>query len=167
MSESTCSYFVEVENQIQLTDVSEVLVQYFYKGLHEFQYNELIVVLIHDGDEIEAGISFIYDFVLFVVQEVAHLGVSGDDQLVDLPNEEVTSLRIRCFSDWDRLEEYHFVNLDLPWRLIRKKQWIIIQMFCSLIFINMCQIYNYFYVERPTQAKGRKQLQTAVSHPSE
>ena len=36
-----------------------------------------------------------------------------------------TSLRIRCFSDWLMFSEYHFVRRDLPWRLIKKKQWII------------------------------------------
>jgi hypothetical protein len=75
---------VEVEDEVQLTDVSEVLVEYFYEHLHEFEDDEFIVVLVYDGDEVETGVSLVHDLVLFVVQEVAHFGVAGDDQLVDL-----------------------------------------------------------------------------------
>ena len=46
-----------------------------------------------------------------------------------------TSLRNLCFSCWDKLVEYHFVNLDLPCRLIRKKQWIIFKNYDLIIKI--------------------------------
>jgi hypothetical protein len=42
------------------------------------------VVLVDDGDEVETGVALVHDLVLLVVQEVAHLGVARDDQLVHL-----------------------------------------------------------------------------------
>jgi hypothetical protein len=115
---------VEVEDEVEFADVSEVLIEYFDEGLHEFEDDELIFVLIDDGDEVEAGVAFVDDLVLLVVEEVAHLGIAGDHQLVHLHNTPDTSFRMRCFSVWFRFEEYHFVNRERPCRLIRKKQWI-------------------------------------------
>jgi len=60
------------------------------------------VVFVDDGDEVKTGVSLVYDFVFFVVQEVAHLGVSCDDQLVDLSKTASTSLRMRCLSACDK-----------------------------------------------------------------
>ena len=93
---------MKVEDQIQLADIAEVLIQYFDEHLHEFQDDQLVVVLVHDGDEVQTGVALVYDFVFLVVKEVAHLGVSGDDQLVDLLQGRPTSFRMRCFSDCDR-----------------------------------------------------------------
>lgn len=70
-------YFVEVEDEIKFTDVSEVLVENFNECVDEFQYNELIFILVDNGDEIERGVSFVDDFVVFVLYEVAHFGFSG------------------------------------------------------------------------------------------
>lgn len=75
---------MEVKDQIEFADVAEVLVQYLNEALHELKHNQLILVLINDGDKVQTGISLVDDFVLFVVEEIAHLGVSGDYQLVDL-----------------------------------------------------------------------------------
>lgn len=88
---------MEVEDEIELTHVSEVLVQYFDEALHEFEDDELILILVDDGDEVETGVSLVDDLVLFVVQEVAHLGVTRDHQLVHLRGGSTTSFRMRCF----------------------------------------------------------------------
>lgn len=92
-------YFVEVEDEVQLADVPEVLIEYFYEHLHELEHNELVVVLVDDCDEVETGVSLVDDFVFLVVQEVAHLGVTRNYQLIHLDYTWPTSLRIRCFSD--------------------------------------------------------------------
>ena len=113
---------MEVEDEVQLADVPKVLVQNLYETLHHFEHNQLVLVLIHDGDKVERSKAFIYDLVLLVIEEVAGLGVSGNDQLVDLTKSVPTSFRMRCFSDCDRFSEYHLVNLDLPCLLIKKKQ---------------------------------------------
>lgn len=115
-------YLVEVEDKIEFTDVSEILIEDFNKRLHHFEDDEFVLVLVDDGDEVETGESLVDYFKLFVVQEIAHLGVASDDELIDLSGESGTSLSTRCFSVWERLLEYHLVRRDLPWRLIRKKQ---------------------------------------------
>ncbi len=75
---------MEVEDEVQLADVPEVLVEYFNKHLHEFEDDEFVVVLVDDGDEVETGVALVDYLVLLVVEEVAHFGVTRDDQLVHL-----------------------------------------------------------------------------------
>jgi hypothetical protein len=116
---------VEVEDEVEFAHVSEVLVEHFHEGLHEFEDDELVLVLVDDGDEVETGVALVDDLVLLVVQEVAHLGVAGDHQLVHLSGGRGTSFRMRCFSVWLRLDEYHLVRRERPCLLMRKKQWII------------------------------------------
>ena len=87
---------MEVEDKIQLAYISEVLVQDFYETLHEFQDDQLVLILVNDSDEVKTGEPFVYYFVFFVVQEVAHFGLPCDDQLVNLLPIISTSLRILC-----------------------------------------------------------------------
>lgn len=115
---------MEVENEIQFTDVSEVFIEDFDEGVDGFEDDQFVVFFVDDGDEVKRGVSLVDDFVLLVLEEVAHLGFAGDDQLVDLGYGEITSLRKRCFSCWERLWEYHLVSLERPCLLIKKKQWI-------------------------------------------
>lgn len=67
---------MEVEYEIQLADIAEVFVEDLHEALHQFQDDQLILVLVDDGYEIETGVSFVDDLVLLVVQEIAHLGVT-------------------------------------------------------------------------------------------
>lgn len=69
---------MEVENEIQLADVAEVLVEDLHEALHEFQHDELVLVLVDDGYEVETGVSLVDDLVLLVVQEITHLWITGD-----------------------------------------------------------------------------------------
>jgi hypothetical protein len=113
---------MEVEDKVEFADVAEVLVEYFHEALHQFEHDELVLVLVNNCYEVETGISFVDDLVLLVVEKIAHFGVAGDHQLVDLHISYITSFKILCFSVWFKFDEYHFVNRDRPWRLIRKKQ---------------------------------------------
>lgn len=67
---------MEVEYEIQLADIAEVFVEDLHEALHQFQDDQLVLVLVDDGYEIETGVSFVDDLVLLVVQEIAHLGVT-------------------------------------------------------------------------------------------
>ena len=58
---------MEVENEVQFADVTEVLVEDLNEALHEFQYYEFVLVLVDDGDEVETGEPFVYYLVLLVV----------------------------------------------------------------------------------------------------
>lgn len=144
MSSSSMGYFVKIEDEVQLADIPEVFIQHLHEHLHQLQHNQLVMVFVHDCYEVQTCVALVNDLVLFVVQEIAHLRITRDYQLVDLPRERLTSLRIRCFSDWERFSEYHLVSLDLPWRLMRKKQWIISN--TRLYFYKKfhCQIKNHF-----------------------
>ena len=57
-----CSYLVKIKDQVKFTHISKVFVEYLYKHLHEF-----IVIFIDNGYEVEAGVAFVYNLVLFVV----------------------------------------------------------------------------------------------------
>ncbi len=58
---------MEVEDEIQFTDVSEVFVEDFNETLHELKDYQFILVLIHDGDKVQTCESFIYYFVFLVI----------------------------------------------------------------------------------------------------
>ena len=75
---------MKIEDEVEFAYVPEVLVQNFNKSLHELEDDEFVFFLVDDGDEVETGVSFVYDFVFLIVEEIAHLGVTSDDQLVHL-----------------------------------------------------------------------------------
>lgn len=70
---------MEIEDEVQFADISEISIQDFNKCLHEFQDDELVLILVDDCYEIQARISLIDNFVLFVIYEIAHFGISSDD----------------------------------------------------------------------------------------
>ena len=88
---------------------------------------QFIFIFVNNGYEIQAGITLVYDFIVLVVDEVAHFGLTRDDQLINLSLSPLsTYFRNLCFYFCDMLVEYHLVSRDLPCLLIKKKQWIII-----------------------------------------
>jgi len=70
---------VKIKDQVQFTHIPEIFVKNFNKWLHHLEDDQFVLVLVDDGDEIETGESFIHYFKLFVVQEIAHLGVTSND----------------------------------------------------------------------------------------
>ena len=105
---------MEIEDKVKLTHIPKVLVQDFHEALHEFQNDQLIFVLVDDGDEVERGVSLVDDLVILEIKEIAHFGLPGDDQLIHLPPFKNTSFSKRCFSYWVRLLEYHLVSRERP-----------------------------------------------------
>jgi len=75
---------VEVEDEVEFAYIAEIFIKDLYEGVNEFKDDELVIVFVDDGDEVETGVSLVDDLVLFVVNEIAHFGFPGDDQLVDL-----------------------------------------------------------------------------------
>ena len=67
---------MEIEDQIQFADVSEILIENLYEALHEFEYDQFILIFIDDGYEVETGESFVYYLVLIVIEKVAHFWIS-------------------------------------------------------------------------------------------
>ena len=116
---------MEVENEVELAHIAKIFIKNFHEGVDEFEHDKFIVVFVHDRDEVEAGVALIYNLVVLVVDEIAHLGFPCNHQLIHLCLCRLTSLRNRCFSICDKFDEYHLVNRDLPCRLMRKKEWII------------------------------------------
>lgn len=71
------TYLMKIEYQIKLTYISKVLVQNLYESVNHFKSDKLILILVDNSYEIETRISFVYDFVLFVLKKIAHFGLSG------------------------------------------------------------------------------------------
>ena len=131
---------MEVEDQVQLTDVAEILIEYFHKCMNHFKYDELIFVLVHNRDKVKRGVSFVHNLILLVFDEIAGFGFTSDDELVYLNCGKSTSLRNLCFYCWLMLCEYHFVRRDRPCLLIRKKQWIIeFKSLKSIVNLKLCK----------------------------
>ena len=117
---------MEVEDEIEFTDVAKIFIEDFDKGVDHFEDNEFVFVFVDNGDEVQWGVSFVDDFELLVFDEVAGFGFTSDDELIDLNGGKSTSLRNRCFYCWLKLWEYHLVRRERPCLLMRKKQWIMV-----------------------------------------
>lgn len=58
---------MKIKDQVKFTHISEIFVEYLYKHLHELKDYEFIVIFINNGYEVETGIAFVYNLVLFVI----------------------------------------------------------------------------------------------------
>lgn len=67
---------MEIEDKIKFANISEVFIENLYKALHQFEYDQLILIFIDDGYEIETGEALVYYLVLIVIKKVAHFGIS-------------------------------------------------------------------------------------------
>lgn len=70
---------MEIEDKIKLTHIPEVLIQYLHERMYQLQYYELVIIFVHNCNEVETCISFVYDLVFFVVDEIAHFWLTSDD----------------------------------------------------------------------------------------
>ena len=77
---------VEVEDDVQLTHISEVTIQHLHEQMNLFQNNQLIVVLVHACDEEERSIALVDDFLVLPLNEVAHLRRAREDSCSELTN---------------------------------------------------------------------------------
>lgn len=75
---------MEIEDEIKFTNITEVFVQDLDKIVDQFQNYQLIVILIHNCNEVQTGVSFVNDFELFVIDEIATFRFPCYDKLVDL-----------------------------------------------------------------------------------
>ena len=140
MSEFIIIYFMEVENKVKFTYISKIFVENLHKWLHKLQYYQLIFIFINDCYEVQTSESFVYYLPLFIIQKITHLRTSSYHHLIHLHSFTTTYFNNLCFSDWLKFIEYHLVRRDRPWRLIKKKQWIIfIQIFNYNKYISNCQ----------------------------
>jgi len=67
---------MEIEDKIKLANISKILIQNLHEALHQFEYDQFILIFIDDGYKVETGESFVYYLVLIVIEEVAHFWVS-------------------------------------------------------------------------------------------
>ena len=75
---------MEIEDQIQLAHIPEIFVQDLNERMDQLQDDQLVIIFIHNRDEIQARIALIYYLIIFVVDEIAHFGLPRDDQLINL-----------------------------------------------------------------------------------
>lgn len=84
LKNSCKSYFMEVKDKIEFTDISKIFIKNFYESMNKFQYNQLVFILIYNGNEIKRGISFVYNFIVFILDKVAHFRFTSKNELIDL-----------------------------------------------------------------------------------
>ena len=69
-------YLMEIEDKIKLTNISEIFIENLHKALHQFEYDQFILIFIDDGYEVKTGETFVYYLVLIVIEKVAHFWIS-------------------------------------------------------------------------------------------
>lgn len=116
---------VEVEDEVEFAHISKIFVEDLHKWLDQFKDDELVLIFVDNCDEVQTCITLVDYFVVFVVEEIAHFWLACQDHCVHLIKPTLTSRKNLCFSFWDMAELYHLVSRDRPCRLIKKKQWII------------------------------------------
>lgn len=62
---------MKVEYQIELADITKILIKDFYKAVYQFQYDEFIFILVHYSNKVQGCVSFINYLELFVFHEIA------------------------------------------------------------------------------------------------
>ncbi len=70
---------MEVKDQVQFTHITKVFVKDLHECLDQLQDNQLVFVLVHNRYKIQWSVSFINDFVVFVLDKIAGFGFSSDD----------------------------------------------------------------------------------------
>jgi len=76
---------LEVEDDVELADGSEVLVQHLHVPVDNFQHVELVIGSVHPEAEEEAGVPLVDHLQVPVLDEVAHLGLPQQDGRGELP----------------------------------------------------------------------------------
>ena len=112
--------------------------------MDQLQNDKFIMSFINDCNEVQTSISLIYNLIILIVNEIAHLWLSCNYQLIHLSNFQSTSFKKRCFSCCDKFEEYHFVKRERPCLEIKKKQWII-RLVLNIINICNMAVYRLYY----------------------
>lgn len=75
---------MEIEYQIEFTDVVEIFVQDFDKEMNDFEYKQLVVLFVDNGDEVKTCIALVDDFIVIPLKEVAGLGIACQNDVYDL-----------------------------------------------------------------------------------
>ena len=65
--------FVEIEDDVELANRSEIFVQDLNVSVNDLQRSELVVCLVHGEAEEEAGVPLVHYAHIFVLNEVTHL----------------------------------------------------------------------------------------------
>ena len=63
---------MEIENQIELTNTSKILVQDLNKKMNELKHTQIIIVLINTKSKVQSSIPSINNFMIMELQEVGH-----------------------------------------------------------------------------------------------
>ena len=63
---------MEIENQIELTNTSKILVQDLNKKMNKLKHTQIIIVLINTKSKVQSSIPSINNFMIMELQEVGH-----------------------------------------------------------------------------------------------
>jgi hypothetical protein len=63
---------MEIENQIELTNTSKILVQDLNKKMNELKHTQIIIVLINTKSKVQSSIPSINNLMIMELQEVGH-----------------------------------------------------------------------------------------------
>ena len=63
---------MEIENQIELTNTSKILVQDLNKKMNELKHTQIIIVLINTKSKVQSSIPSINNLMFMELQEVGH-----------------------------------------------------------------------------------------------
>ena len=88
--------FLKIEDNVELTDRSEVLVQDLDISVDDLQRPELVVGLVHGEAEEEAGVPLVHDAHVFVLDEVAHLLFPLEDHSRQFPDDFLFVFAVSC-----------------------------------------------------------------------
>lgn len=78
---------LEVKDDIQLTNTAEVFVEQLDVAVDDLQCDQFVVLVLNGTAEIQTGVSFIHDFQVPPLQEAAHLWLTGQNGLHQLPRD--------------------------------------------------------------------------------
>lgn len=79
--------FVKREDEVELAHRVEVSVERLDEEMNLLEHDELVERAWHAGHEVEAGVASVDELVVPLLDDVAHLGLSGQDLGRDVPHD--------------------------------------------------------------------------------
>ena len=76
---------MEIKDEVELANVTEVSVQHLNEMVNNVKHNQLIVLFFNAGYEIKGSVPLEHDFVLSPLQEMSQFARSPYNHCADLP----------------------------------------------------------------------------------
>ena len=100
---------MEIEDEIQLADITEVLVEHLDEVMNDVEHNQFVVFLFYACDKVQRSIALEHNLVVAPLQEMSQLAAATNDHCANLFYREKTLVHVIYW-----VVRVHLNAVDLP-----------------------------------------------------